>query len=138
VYSWNEARELSRETSIECDRNSPLSVSSVTFYQHFSWDFRSLLSRIRWLDAAKSEFKEVVSETKQAFCWGMLLWLNWRVHYYHFSCWKHSTTLIPSRMTVPWSGYSNLGRVTNSFRKNWNLAILLFYVFSNRTQKLKF
>lgn len=27
--------------SVECDRNSPLSTWSVTFYRQFSWDFRA-------------------------------------------------------------------------------------------------
>jgi len=42
--------ELSRKRPVECDRNPPLSASSVTFYQHFSWEFHFLLSRIGPLD----------------------------------------------------------------------------------------
>jgi len=34
-----------RERPVECDKNSPLSACSVTFYQHFSWEYRFLLSR---------------------------------------------------------------------------------------------
>jgi len=66
AYSWNEGSELSREISTECDKNPPLSASSVTFYQHFSWEFRFLLSKIgplnswlkdwgRWFDRSSAE-----------------------------------------------------------------------------------
>jgi len=43
-------RNKSRERPVECDRKPPLSASSVTFYQHFSWEFRALLPRIRHQD----------------------------------------------------------------------------------------
>lgn len=47
AYSGNKKRELSRGRSVEYDRNPPLSTLSITFYQHFSWKSRSLLSKIK-------------------------------------------------------------------------------------------
>jgi len=65
--------ELSRERPEECDRNLPLSVSSVTFCQHFSWEFRSLILRI------KAQYGQYAcSFDSQQVGWDSLLGLNSR------------------------------------------------------------